>query len=370
MYNIHGQVLSFPELVDEYNGNTLSAFDVEGFLTFTPTANRFVTGEALVLGAAVRVRVKNGRINHLLPGTNNEVMGVTDWLYRVDGVLSHRNSQLVIPTFYMSLESDIDIKDVVPLTIDDDGTQQVPGPPGPAGPTGATGARGERGLRGLDGPVGPQGERGPEGPTGPRGPAGPTGPTGPEGPQGIAGPAGPTGDRGPAGVKGDTGSAGPQGDAGARGATGATGARGATGAKGDKGDPGFPAASSRIARSGTLTPPSTSSWEAVTGMTEDFRVGDAEGTSYRIFARAAGVYLITGSITFGSMSAGTRALARVKSSGGGEIVRDEVRGVGAQVTFNLTTISQVAANNEFQLDFWIDASVKITHAQLSIARVA
>lgn len=91
---------------------------------------------------------------------------------------------------------------------------------GPQGEKGERGERGEKGEQGIQGLVGPQGERGLQGEQGIQGIQGDKGETGSQGPEGKQGPQGPKGDTGATGEKGDTGATGPQGEKGEKGDTG------------------------------------------------------------------------------------------------------------------------------------------------------
>lgn len=119
--------------------------------------------------------------------------------------------------------------------VQDNPTEQIPGPKGDQGKDGPPGPRGETGPPGPPGLNGADGGRGPGGPPGGPGPAGSDGANGSDGLNGVdgePGPAGADGPQGPAGNDGQPGPGGPQGPPGNDGAPGPQGEPGETGPQG------------------------------------------------------------------------------------------------------------------------------------------
>ena len=346
---------------------------VNGALIITPCVDKFVLDGAKIAGLPTNyvVPVVNGEFSVELPLTNDEAYGVIDWQYHVVGQLTYNGVEFNTDPFYMNFTESADLVDVIPLAESTGGQAVIRGPQGPPGPPGE-GERGPRGFPGEpgdEGPRGPQGDPGEVGPTGPAGQDGARGPAGQDGEPGPEGPEGPQGERGPEGPQGEQG---PQGDPGPQGDTGATGARGARGLKGDTGatgpaGPGVEPAAARISRSTQLSITDTSTWASVTGMSTDFSVGNIGPTTYRIFAREAGVYVVTGNIWI--RPAAGRMIARLAQNNN-EVTRFEVAQDGAHSTFHVTTIVQASADDEFAVQYWVDTAGGTIHgADLSLAQI-
>jgi hypothetical protein len=210
-------------------------------------------------------------------------------------------------------------------------------------------------VKGDTGLTGAAGAQGPKGDTGDTGAASTVpGPAGPQGPQGLKGDTGaastvpgPAGPQGPIGNTGPQGAAGPQGPQGAQGATGAS--------------PGI--SGTRVFRSTAQSIPASTA-TAISFDTERYDLDNVwvVGAPTRFTIAKAGMYQLSGHLTFAASTSGTTRLARIMLNG--TTVLAEAGMVGATlasvaVQVNVATVQQLAVGDYVELQAYHTATAAL-----------